>query len=131
MKYFILFIFCSCQLQNSKQIDLKNEKIRTYSFLKEMYRDSYFPNKVVDKGKDILINLCWQIEKENPKTLDDLYKLTHRATNEFNNLQEEFFENGSEIETVGRECIAQDFEFIAISYGFDADIERLIATRDW
>jgi len=46
-------------------------------------------------------------------------------------LQEEFYENDSEIETAARECIAMDFEFIAKSYGFEADSEELIATRDW
>lgn len=48
-----------------------------------------------------------------------------------NYLQEDFDENDIEIETVARECIGADFEFISASYGFkDADIEELIATRD-
>jgi hypothetical protein len=47
-------------------------------------------------------------------------------------LQEEFYENDSEIETNARECIGADFDFVAKSYGFeDADMEELIATRDW
>jgi hypothetical protein len=46
-------------------------------------------------------------------------------------LQNEFFENGSEIESVARDCLAFNFEYIAISYGFDAEIEMLIATREW
>lgn len=114
------------------QTDLRNETVRNYSFLKEMYDDEYFPNKLVDKGAAILVNLCFQIEQNQPKHLDDLYELTHAATNKFNDLQEDFEDNGSEIETVARECIATDFEFIAASYGFkDADIEKLIETRDW
>jgi|TARA_B110000116_G_C16354526_1_gene366941 hypothetical protein len=112
-------------------MELKNEKIIEYSFLKEMYEDQYFPNKLVDKGKNILINLCIKIETENPKNLEELYILSHKATDEFNDLQEEFYENDSEIETAARECIAMDFEFISKSYGFDADTEELIATRDW
>ena len=115
-----------------KQKDLKNEIVRGYSFLKEMYEDGYFPNNLVDKGKGILVNLCFQIEQEQPKNLDTLYKLTHCATDKFNDLQEEFDENDSEIETVARDCIGTDFDFIAVSYGFeDADVEELIATRDW
>tara|TARA_Y100000815_G_C13230552_1_gene457872 strand:- start:100 stop:468 length:369 start_codon:yes stop_codon:yes gene_type:complete len=121
----------SCQSKNNKQMDLKNEKLKNYSFLKEMYEDQYFPNNLVDKGKNILVNLCTIIERENPKTLQELYILTHRATDEFNDLQNEFYENESEIETVARESIALDFEFIAKSYGFNADTEELIATRDW
>ncbi len=90
-----------------------------------------FPDFLVDKGKIILIELCAQIEEQAPKKLDDLYALTHRATELFNDLQEEFDENDSEIETVARECIGADFNFIATAYGFQADIEELIATRDW
>ena len=115
-----------------KQTDLKNEAIKNYSFLKEMYEESYFPNKLVDKGKSILVELCFEIEQKQPKSLDELYELTHAATDKFNDLQEEFYDNDSEIETVARDCIGTDFEFIAHSYGFeDADTEELIATRDW
>jgi len=113
------------------QDDIKNEALQNYSFLEDMYRDPYFPNFLVDKGKKILVDLCLQIEKENPKDLSELYTLTHAATNKFNDLENEFGENGSEIETGARESIAMNFEFIAKAYGFDADIEELIATRYW
>ena len=115
-----------------QQTDLKNEQTRTYSFLVDMYDDDYFPDNLVDKGKDILVGLCHEIETRQPKTLEALYALTHAATDEFNDLQLAFEEQDSEIETVARECIAADFEFIAIAYGFDdADAEELIGTRDW
>jgi len=112
-------------------MQLTNEKAKAYPFLKDMYEDGYFPNFLVDKGKNILINFCLKIEKEQPKTLEALYKLSHQSTNEFNELEEEFEENDSEIETVARDCIAVDFENLAKIYGFDADIEDLTATRDW
>ncbi|WP_033369808.1 DUF5713 family protein [Hymenobacter norwichensis] len=114
-----------------KQEDLKNELVRSYSFLKEMYEDSYFPSKLVDKGKAILVGLCFKIEQEQPKSLNELYELTHAATDKFNDLQEEFFDADSEIETGAREAIAEDFAFVAKAYGFEADIEELIATREW
>lgn len=117
---------------SKSQTDLKNEVTRNYSFLKDMYSDPYFPDKLVDKAKAILIDLCFEIEQKQPKGLDELYELSHVATEKFNDLQEEFYENDSEIETVARECIGADFEFIAFSYGYkDADVEELIATRDW
>lgn len=51
---------------------------------------------------------------------------------EFNQLEAEFEAAGSEIETVAREEIAEDFWFVASTYGFtDADVEELIATRNW
>lgn len=110
---------------------MQNEKAKDYEFLDEMYRDDYFPNDLVDKGKQILIDLCEAIETNEPKSLDDLYMLTHEATEQFNELCEEFEERDSEIETAARECIGQDFEEISKFYGFDADVEELIATRDW
>jgi hypothetical protein len=114
-----------------KQTELKNEAIRKYSFLKEMYADQYFPDNLVDKGKDILLELCFEIEQQQPRDMEALYALTHAATDKFNDLQDEFYENDSEIETAARECIAMEFDFIAKAYGFDADTEELIATRDW
>jgi hypothetical protein len=105
--------------------------IRQYAFLAEMYADSYFPDDLVDRGKDILLHLCDAIETEKPASLEALYALTHAATDEFNALAEVFYERDSEIETAARECIAADFDFIAKTYGFDADVEELIATRDW
>lgn len=110
---------------------ITNEKLLSHAFLSGMYQDSYFPKALVDKGKQILVRLCEKIESHKPKDLDGLYALTHAATGEFNLLAEEFEENGSEIETAARECIGEEFRFIAEAYGFDADSEELIATRDW
>ena len=111
---------------------ITNEKLTDYKFLAGMYRDGYFPDFLVDKGKAILVNLCEQIEAQKPTDLDALYALTHPATDAFNDLQEEFEDNDSEIETAARDCIGMDFDFIAKAYGFDdADGEELIATRDW
>jgi Family of unknown function (DUF5713) len=57
---------------------------------------------------------------------------TETATEEFNALESEFEAAGSEIETVARELIAEDFWFVASAYGFaEADVEELIAARDW
>jgi hypothetical protein len=115
-----------------KQIELKNAKMQSYTFLAEMYDDDYFPNFLVDKGKQILIDFCEAIEAEKLETLRDLYILSHAATEKFNDLEEDFEENDSEIETAARECIANDFYVIAQSYGFEAaDIEELIAPRIW
>lgn len=109
------------------QEDIQNRKMREYNFLEEMYRDSYFFVDGVDMIKNVLIKLCLDIDEQQPKTLDDLYKLTHNATEEINEV-----ETVMDIETVARECIAEDFYQIAQAYGFEnADLEELIATRDW
>ncbi|ELR68728.1 hypothetical protein C900_05911 [Fulvivirga imtechensis AK7] len=109
-----------------------NSAVGRHVFIKHMYDDDYFPKHLVDKGKIILLDLCLQIEQQAPNDLKDLYVLTHVATKEFNDLQEEFYEHGSELETVARESIGADFKFVAAVYGFeDADIEELIMTREW
>jgi hypothetical protein len=105
--------------------------LKNYPFLQELYEDEYFPTFLVDKGKAILVRLCEAIEARKPTDNDSLLELTHAATNEFNALDDEFVENDSEIETVAREVIAADFEFIVKAYGFDIDIEDVIGTRDW
>lgn len=134
----VTLILISCNGQQSKNQDiiitqknLKNEKMKDYVFLKDMYADSYFPIFLVDKVKTILIDLCFDIEKTSPKNLNELYTLTHSATIKINQLQDDFFEHDSEIETGARESIGQDFDIIAKSYGFNADVEELIAPREW
>ncbi|KAB7687686.1 MULTISPECIES: DUF5713 family protein [Plesiomonas] len=110
---------------------IENHNLKNYSFLKGMYSDEYFPNHLVDKGKEILVRLCESIELNKPENLESLYDLTRLATEEFNVLSEEFDKNGSEIETIAREIIGDDFYNIAKNYGYDADAEELIAARDW
>ena len=110
---------------------ITNKTMAAYPFLAEMYEDDYFPNALVDKGKAILVRLCEQIEADQPESLDDLYALTHAATEEFNDLAVEFEEEDSEIETGARDAIGGDFAAIAAAYGYDADIEELTGTREW
>ena len=110
---------------------ITNDRLRDYPFLKEMYGDGYFPAFLVDKGKAILIRLCETIEAEKPADDDSFLRLTHAATDEFNELAGEFEENDSELETAAREAIGGDFAFITKAYGFDLDNEDVIATREW
>ncbi|MGW7196666.1 DUF5713 family protein [Streptomyces chryseus] len=113
-------------------MSVSNERVAARAFLRVLYADSYFPDHVLDKGKEILLRLSERIEAERPADLAALYKLTHAATEEFNALDAEFEAAGSAIETVAREELAEEFWFVASAYGFaDADVEELIATRDW
>jgi hypothetical protein len=114
-----------------EQAELTNEGIRDYPFLECKYQDPYFPKFLVDKCRQIFMELCQNIETQKPGNLQELYTLPHAATPKLNDLQEEFFENNSEIESGASECLAMNFVFIAQAYGFDADIEELIATREW
>ncbi|GAA2262218.1 DUF5713 family protein [Streptomyces atrovirens] len=111
---------------------ISDEQVTAHPFLSALYRDAYYPDHVVDRGRAVLLALCERIETDRPADLTALYALTHAATEEFNDLQDVFVEAGSEIETVAREEIAEEFWFVARVYGFaDADVEELIAPRDW
>jgi hypothetical protein len=48
-----------------------------------------------------------------------------------NDLQADFENAESEIETVARDSIAVSFGKVAEAYGFEADLEELVAPRDW
>ncbi|MFF3315001.1 DUF5713 family protein [Streptomyces sp. NPDC003035] len=111
---------------------ITDQRVAGHAFLRQMYDDSYFPDRVVDQGKAILLRLCERIEAEQPSDLEALYALTHAAAEEFNLLDTEFVAAGSGIETVAREWICDEFWFVASAYGFtDADGEELTANRDW
>lgn len=111
---------------------IENPTMAGYEFLADMYASDYFPDALVAKGEAILRELCERIETERPSDLPAIYALTHEATVRFNDLQEDFWEADSEIETAARDCIAGDFGAIADAYGFtDADLEELVAPRDW
>ncbi|GGQ15943.1 DUF5713 family protein [Streptomyces roseolilacinus] len=113
-------------------MSITNQQAAGRAFLRALYADPYFPDHVVDKGRAVLLRLCERIEAERPRDLTALYALTRTATEEFNLLEADFEAAGSEIETVAREEIAEDFRFVASAYGFaDADVEELIAARDW
>ena len=109
-----------------------NLKIDATKLLADMYGDDYFPRALVDKVRDVILEACREIEAENPATHEELYTITCRATDKINNLQQDFEEHESEIETVARDDIAVSFGHVATTYGFpDADLEKLVATRDW
>lgn len=111
---------------------ITNDEILRHAFLRDMYRDPYFPDHVLDKGQGILLDLCLAIEEQRPADVAVLYALTAVATERFNDLEEEFHAAGSELETMAREVICEDFRHVATAYGFpDADAEALVADRDW
>ena len=76
-----------------------------YKLLDEMYQDDYYPEVVQE-------------------TLDE-------AVCGINDLQDEFFENDSEIETVARDCIGDTVAYILEWFGIPIDMEEAIRERDW
>ena len=87
-----------------------------YKLLDEMYQDDYYPAFLVDKVKDELQKVIDLLESGETNT-DAVQETLDEAVCGINDLQEEFDENDSEIETVARECIAATVAYILEWFG--------------
>lgn len=102
----------------------------TYRFLKEMYSDGYFPDFLVDKIKTELEHVVAFLET-GVSDLEQIQEKFDTMTMAINDLQEEFEENDSEIETVARDSIAADVDKILKWFNIDLDVDDAIGERDW
>lgn len=101
-----------------------------FSYLKEMYDDDYFPNELVDKVKKEIQNVVEFIE-EGGHSNEEIQDAFDKMTININDLQEEFEESDSEIETIARESIGETVASILKYFKIDIDIEEAIRERDW
>lgn len=101
-----------------------------YRMLNDMYQDGYFPDFLVDKIKQLLQDVVVFLETGER----DLGKIQNRfdeMTLAINDLQEEFEENDSEIETGARDSIGETVEYILKWFDIDLGVEDAIGQRDW
>ena len=82
-----------------------------YVLLDDMYRDEYFPDFLVDKVKDELQKVIDLLESGETDT-EVIQEKLDEMTCAINDLQEEFDENDSEIETVARDCIGETVGYV-------------------
>ena len=117
-----------------------------YKLLDEMYQDNYYPTFLVDKVKDELQKVIDLLESGETDT-EVVQETLDEAVCGINDLQEEFDENDSEIETVARECIAATVAYILEWFNIPIDTgshykpdatqlitgnsEEAIRERDW
>ena len=101
-----------------------------YNLLDEMYQDKYYPDFLVDKVKDELQKIIDLLESGETGT-EAVQETLDEAVCGINDLQQEFDENDSEIETVARECIAADVAYILEWFDIPIDTEEAIRERDW
>ena len=95
---------------------------QNYKLLNEMYRDEYYPNFLVDKIRNWLQEVIDLLESGETDI---------EVVCAINDLQEEFDENDSEIETVARDCIGGTVAYILKWFDISIDIEEAIRERDW
>ena len=92
-----------------------------------------YPAFLVDKVKDELQKVIALLESGETDT-EVVQETLDEAVCGINDLQEEFDENDSEIETVARECIAATVAYILEWFGIPIDTEEAIrewGERDW
>ena len=100
-----------------------------YKYLESMYDDGYFPKFLVDKIKNLLEEVADYLEEEPP--LEDVQEKLDELASGINELQDEFYENDSEIETIARDSIAEAVEHILNYYNIKIDIEGALRPREW
>jgi len=101
-----------------------------FNYLEDMYEDSFFPSFLVDKLKSHIVNVVHFIE-ENAYTIEEIQEKLDEMTIAINELQNEFYENDSEIETFARDSIGLTVEKILQYFEIDIDIEEALRERDW
>ena len=101
-----------------------------YKLLDEMYQDEYYPDFLVDRVKEELQKVIGLLESGETHT-EVVQETLDEAVCGINDLQEEFDENDSEIETVARECIAENVAYILEWFSIPIDTEEAIRERDW
>ena len=101
-----------------------------YILLEAMYNDGYFPDFLVDKIKALIEEVISYLET-GERNLVKIQKKLDEMTIGINDLQDEFDENDSEIETVARDSIGETVDYILHWFDIDIDIETAIAERDW
>lgn len=104
--------------------------MKKIEFLKDMYNDSYYPTFLVDKLKGLLQEIVLYLE-EAERTLEEVQTKLDEIILKTNDLQEEFWDNNSEIETVARDSIATTVEEILDYFEIELDLEEALRERDW
>ena len=101
-----------------------------YVLLEEMYKDEYYPNFLVDKVKAEIQKVIDLLES-GETDVEVIQEKFDEITCAINDLQDEFDENDSEIETVARDCIGVTVDYILHWFNIPIDTEEAIRERDW
>lgn len=101
-----------------------------YRMLDDMYKDDYFPDFLVDKIKGLMQKVI-EILETGERNLETIQNAFDKMTLAINDLQEEFEDNDSELETGARESIGETVAYILNWFDIDMDVEDAIGERDW
>lgn len=102
-----------------------------YVLLQNMFEDTYYPQFLVEKIKWQFIHLIEFLEGTDVKEVSLIQDKLDEFTIFINNLQQEFWDQDSEIETVASESIANTLEYILKWFKVDVGIEDALREREW
>ena len=110
--------------------DKMSEFDADYQPLYEMYDDEYFPNFLVDKIKAEL-DKVEAVLADGEKDTAIIQQYFDTMTRAINDLEAEFDENDSEIETVARDSITEAVDYLLQKYRIAIDLEEALREREW
>lgn len=103
---------------------------KNYKLLDKMYQDEYYPDFIVNKVKDEIQKVIELLE--NGETdIEIIQGKLDEAVCAINDLQEEFWDNNSEIETMARDCIGETVVYMLDWFNILIDVEEALRERDW
>lgn len=103
---------------------------KNYKLLDKMYQDKYYPDFIVNKVKDEIQKVIELLE--NGETdIEIIQGKLDEAVCAINDLQEEFWDNNSEIETMARDCIGETVVYMLDWFNILIDVEEALRERDW
>lgn len=102
-----------------------------YVLLQTMYEDTYYPHYLVDKIKWQFIHLIEFLEEVDVAKVEQIQERLDEFTMSINSLQQEFWDQDSEIETVAQECIVSALEYILQWFKVDIPLEVALREREW
>lgn len=101
-----------------------------YVLVKDMVGDDYYPQSAVAKLQSLIKPVICLLESgETGK--EAIQSKLDEMTFAINELQDEFYSNDSEIETIARDSIADTIGYILKWFDIDIDIETAIREREW
>jgi len=101
-----------------------------YVLLQGMVNDGYFPDFLVEKVGALMAPVIRLLEA-GETDLEVIQGKLDEMTLAINGLQEEFEENGSELETAARDSIAETIEYILNWFNIPIDSETALGERDF
>lgn len=103
---------------------------KQYILLEALYEDPYYPDFLLDKIKLLEQDFINYVE-DNPTGISDVANHVYDVIVNAAQLQDEFLDNESEFDSLARERLIQDLEYIVNWYHLPIKVEEVLSQREW